>query len=229
MAIVKKYNAKVVRIVNRVEGIYTVEMKSLNGPFKYFPGQFLHLALDKYDPSSGWPESRCFSIQSSTQEENILITYAIKGLFTTRMSKELKPGSYVALKLPYGDLFTQEHSKSNTIFIAGGTGITPFLSLFTDPIFQTYKKPKLFFGLKNDSMNLYKKELGMAMICNPELKIEYIYHEIDGNINIENIIENETRKSSYYVSGPPGMIKNLRVALLKIGIAKAQIKTDEWE
>ena len=65
MAIVKKYLAEVVHIENKVEGTYTVEFKSLSGPFKYLSGQFLHLALDEYDPSSGWPESRCFSMQSS--------------------------------------------------------------------------------------------------------------------------------------------------------------------
>ena len=32
-------------------------------PFK--PGQFLHLALDAFEPGGFWPESRVFSIASA--------------------------------------------------------------------------------------------------------------------------------------------------------------------
>ena len=62
MALVKKYLAEVVSIDNTIDGLYTLELKSLSKPFKYYPGQFLHFALDEYDPSGIWPESRCFSM-----------------------------------------------------------------------------------------------------------------------------------------------------------------------
>jgi len=132
MAIVKKYPAKIVNIKNHIEGVYTLEIESLGKSFKYEPGQFLHLAMDEYDPSGQWPESRCFSMQSAPGQPLLRITYAVKGKFTSRMEKQLQPGSEITLKLPYGDMFIKPHNKNNTVFIAGGTGITPFLSLFTD-------------------------------------------------------------------------------------------------
>ena len=82
----------------------------------------MHLALDEYDPSSGWPESRCYSMQTSPVNEFIKITFSVKGKFTTRMADELKQGKIIDLKLPYGDFFQQDHSKENVVFIAGGTG-----------------------------------------------------------------------------------------------------------
>ena len=88
-----------------------MEFKSL-GRYKYYPGQFLHLAIDhEYDGSGQWPESRCFSMQSNPDEKTIKITYAVKGRFTKQMEEKLKIGSEVWLKLPYGDLFTQPHKK----------------------------------------------------------------------------------------------------------------------
>ena len=141
MAIVKKYAAKVVSIQNSIEGVYTLEFESLGKPFKYDAGQFLHLAIDEYDPSMQWPDSRCFSMQSAPAEDVIRITYAAKGQFTNRMKQLLEVGKEVTLKLPYGDLFSQEHNKTNTVFIAGGTGITPYLSLFTDQSFVVYEAP----------------------------------------------------------------------------------------
>ena len=56
MAIVKKYPARVLSVSNNIQGVYTLEIESLGKPFKYEPGQFLHLALDEYDPTGQWPE-----------------------------------------------------------------------------------------------------------------------------------------------------------------------------
>jgi predicted ferric reductase len=229
MVLVKKYLAEVVDIENKVEGIYTLQLKSHSGPFKYYPGQFLHLALNEYDPSSGWPESRCFSMQSSPDKENICITYATKGVFTLRMSQELKIGIRVMLKLPYGDLFTQEHLKSNTVFIAGGTGITPFLSLFTNSCFANYRFPCLYFGLRNRSFNLYENELKLAKKINPELEINYMYNDEKGNLNIKEIRDNTAQTSYFFISGPRMMIDIFKTFLISSGITKEQIKTDNWE
>jgi ferredoxin-NADP reductase len=71
--LVKKYNVEIKSIQSPVPGVYTLEFNS-DKKFKFVPGAFFHLALDEYDPSGAWPESRCFSIQTSPNEENIKIT-----------------------------------------------------------------------------------------------------------------------------------------------------------
>ena len=109
--IVKKYRSRLVSIKNPIQGIYTLEMQSPDGRYKYHPGQYLHLAIDEnYDGIGQWPDSRCFSMQSNPGEETIRITYSVKGAFTRQMSEQLMVGSEVWLKLPYGDLFTQPHN-----------------------------------------------------------------------------------------------------------------------
>ncbi len=229
MAIIKKYLAEVVDIKQYIDNVYTIEFNSLSKPFNYKSGQFLHLALDEYDPSMAWPESRCFSMQSAPEDKNIRITYAINGLFTKRMSVELKIGKVVSLKLPYGELFSQEHNKTNTIFIAGGTGITPFLSLFNDTSFKEYSNPKLYLGLKNEFYNIYKNELEVALNINNSLKILFSYQNIDGNLDIESILNQNDVNSTYFISGPPTMIKNFKNYLLEKDVLLDNIKTDDWE
>jgi len=229
VSIVNKYPAKVLKIQDPVDGIHSVEFESLDKRFKYESGQFLHLALDDCDPSENWPESRCFSIQSSPEEENIRITYSVKGLFTNRMQEELKSGMQVVLKLPYGDLFSQDHNKINTVFIAGGTGITPYLSLFTNASFNFYLKPVLYAGFRNENYNLYLNELELAKKINKGLEVQFVYENKDGLLDIEKIYLKSYKDSTFFISGPLEMIRLFKSYLLNQGISSVQIKTDDWE
>lgn len=228
MAIVKKYPAKVVSIHNSVEDVYTLEFESLDKPFKYYPGQFLHLAIDSnYDGTGQWPDSRCFSMQSNQDEKNIKITYAVKGKFTSEIEKTLKIGSIVWLKLPYGDLFTQPHDKNKTVFIAGGTGITPYLSLFTHKSFKEYINPRIYLGFRSSDYNIYKNELNR--ICNASKYVKTYYEDEEGFIDLKKIISENCKESDYFISGPPIMIRFFKQQLNFNGISYTQILTDEWE
>lgn len=230
--IVKKYKATVVAIENKIKGIYTLTLASEKGRFRYSPGQFLHLAIDSdYDGASQWPESRCFSLQTSPEEENAKITYAVKGDFTRKMEQVLKVGSEVWLKLPYGVLFEQEHNKNNSVFISGGTGITPYLSLFTDSSFNEYVNPKIYLGFRDESYNLYHNELDSLKIHEnfSEDYITIFYQEKDGIIDINRIFAENGIDCSYFISGPPQMIKNFKQSLLEMGVLSKNILTDDWE
>lgn len=224
----KKYLSEVVSIKNPFQGIYTVEFKSLERPYKYDPGQFLHIAIDEdYDGIGQWPESRCFSMQSDPAEDVIRITYAVKGAFTREMEKELKVGREVWLKLPFGELFTQPHNKVNTVFIAGGTGVTPYLSLFTHESFREYVNPKIYLGYKNASYYIYENELGR--ICNDNATVTKFFEDRDGVIDIVKIHEQNGNDSNYFISGPPAMIKIFKNRLIELGVPRENVLTDDWE
>ena len=245
----KKYKSELISIVNPFEGIYTLEFKSLGSKYKYLPGQFLHIALDQdYDGSSQWPDSRCFSMQSNPNEETIKITYAVKGEFTHQMEQKLKIGSEVWLKLPYGDLFTQPHNKTNTVFIAGGTGVTPFLSLFTHESFNEYTNPHIYLGFRSKEYNIYEAELNRMQIirvirpesesirdscnsveCNSSKFVIFFYQDVDGIIDIHRIFNDNGINSDYFISGPPVMIKAFKQVLISVGVKTSQILTDDWE
>jgi len=228
--IVKKYKARVRAIESNLKGVYTLTFFAIERKFRYSPGQFLHIAIDaEYDGSGQWPESRCFSMQTSPKEEYLRITYAVKGDFTKKMEKELKVGSEVWLKMPYGELFELGHDTNNTVFISGGTGITPYLSLFTDSSFANYKNPVLYAGYRNRDFNIYKEDLGKALTINSEFKVHNVYEDKDGTLNIDKIYKENGNTSSYFISGPPLMIKLFKQSLLTFGVSETKIFTDEWE
>jgi ferredoxin-NADP reductase len=222
----KKYKSELISLRNPFEGIYTLEFESLNGKYKYHPGQFLHIALDEdYDGSGQWPESRCFSMQSHPDEETLKITYAVKGEFTRLMEKTLKPGLEVWLKLPYGDIFTQPHDKTKTVFIAGGTGITPFLSLFTHSSFAEYIHPKIYLGFRTKEYHIYQNELKSI----PVDSLTIFYQDTDGVIDIQQIFNENGPTATYFISGPPTMIKLFKNCLIDNGVPANQVLTDDWE
>ncbi len=224
----KKYKSQLISIQNPFEGIYTLEFKSLGRPYKYHPGQFLHLAIDKdYDGIGQWPDSRCFSMQSNPNEEAIRITYAIKGSFTKQMEQTLRKRSEVWLKLPYGELFTQPHNKENTVFIAGGTGITPFLSLFTHNSFSEYINPKIYLGFRSKEYNIYNEELKRSQNRHPYVK--FFYQNKDGIMDIHSIFTDNGIDCNYFISGPSDMIKTFKGTLAEKGVPINNILTDDWE
>ncbi|MDP2866459.1 MAG: hypothetical protein Q8O90_09465 [Elusimicrobiota bacterium] len=227
--IVKKYRSEVVSVDNPVAGIRTVTLRPLEKAYKYNPGQFLHLALDEYDPARPWPESRCFSMQSSPDQETIKITFAAKGKFTERMALELAPGKVIYVKLPYGDLFSAEHDRQKSVFVAGGTGITPFLSLFTSQTFLDYREPKLYFGMRNPSHHLYAADLEKAGEINPSFNLKILNEEKDGQLEIQAIFAENGPSAVYFISGPPAMIKNFKAGLAEKGVPAENIRTDDWE
>ena len=148
------------------------------------------------------------------------------------MEHSLKVGSEVWLKLPYGDLFTQPHDKTNTVFIAGGTGITPLLSLFTHESFAEYTNPKIYLGFRTKAYNIYENELNSVKLCASSVKLcvpKIFYQDTEGVIDICQIFLNNGMQSNFFISGPPAMIKSFKRTLLEKGVPTSNVLTDDWE
>lgn len=224
---VRKYKSIIRKIENQIEGVYTLTIEPLSGKYRFAPGQFLHLSIDSdYDGVSQWPESRCFSIQTSSDTSDFLkITYSVKGAYTRMMADKLQEGSEVWVKMPYGELFEQEHSKENTVFISGGTGITLFLSLFTDSSFAEYSNPVLYAGFRSRELNIYQNELDHA----PNLNLNLIYQDSEGILDIQRILAENSNDNSYFISGPPSMIKAFKQYLIGNEVTENNVLTDDWE
>jgi len=120
------------------------------------------------------------------------------------------------------------------VFIAGGTGITPFLSLFTHESFNEYINPKIYLGFRSKAYNIYQAELEcMNQIRqnprNPHKSVKSFYEDTDGVINIESIFNANGASSNYFISGPPAMIKTFKNTLIEMGVPANNVLTDDWE
>jgi len=241
MAVAQKLICKVERILDHGEHVYTIYLSSgrLFPIFK--PGQFIHLALDPYDPAGFWPDSRVFSIASpSYKRERLSITYSVRGRFTARMEKELTEGKTVWIKMPYGEFAIQ--STTDVVLLAGGTGITAFTAFLSGLSANSANKVFLAYGARTADLLIYRNLIDQCARYAHYLQPWYFVEEcqidtslprpaILGKLSLNEIWEqiDNPITSTFNLSGPPEMVKTLSKDLKDRGIDKDAIRVDAWE
>ncbi len=245
MAVTSKLACLVEQIVRHGEHVYTVILRPERQAPRFRPGQFLHLALDPYDPSGFWPESRVFSIASSpSQRDRLRISYSVRGRFTARMETDLVEGCTVWVKMPYGDFVVD--SRADVVLFAGGTGITAFAA-FLEGLTPTARETvTLVYGARTRSLLIYRDLVRRCARSLPSLDVSYfIEQSTDTNPTAWGIHESESigrvsvaamwprirrpQEATYYISGPPAMLQTVSGELRVHGIRSDAIKTDAWE
>ena len=238
-----KLPAEVENIIHHADGVKSFIMRPLKSCPNFKPGQFLHLAIDEYDPSFHWPESRVFSIANSpTRRDKLRITFSVKGEFTERMYSDVKQGDVLWLKLPYGCFSFSDNNGKKIVLIAGGTGITPFVSFLEYTVDKrTDTKIQLYYGVKSPEYLIFDSFLEECDNIHNEFGY-HIYTEQDshkcnlknvrnGMLSIETIMKNNknNQNSIFYLSGPQQMIGKFREEMIKSEIVESNIIADEWE
>jgi ferredoxin-NADP reductase len=238
MATPQKIRCTVESILDHGGHVYTIGLLPDQPLPRFKAGQFLHLALDSYDPAEYWPESRVFSIASSPAErEKLLLTYSVKGNYTSRMEKELAAGREVWIKLPYGE-FIIDCSRP-VVLIAGGTGMTAF-SAFLENLTQSDCCPvTIFYGAKHPKLLIFRAFLEEKQKICSELMVWYYAEDLEspaeneaqGQLSVETMLPriNDPQGADFYVSGPPLMLKNITLGLREFGIPSENIHVDAWE
>jgi ferredoxin-NADP reductase len=230
VAVVRKIACAVAGVTDHGERVYTVDLEPVTPVPRFRPGQFLHLALDEYEPGGFWPESRVFSIASSPRERDRLsITYAVKGRFTARMEDELAEGRGVWVKLPYGE-FVIDSSRDAVLF-AGGTGMTAFTAFLQSLEAGRAPRVLLFYGARTPDLFVYGPLAEACAQHVPSLVCRLVSESSDGVLDVDAAwpAVETLGDPAFYLSGPPGMLTALTGQLRARGVPETAIRTDAWE
>jgi ferredoxin-NADP reductase len=230
VAVVRKIPCVVRQITDHGERVYTVVIEPSMAVPKFKPGQFLHLALDPYDGAGFWPESRVFSIASAPQEQDrLVITYAVKGAFTTRMERELEVGGGAWVKLPYGE-FVIDPTRDAVLF-AGGTGVTAFTAFLRSLTPEHAPRVVLFYGARTPDLFVYGAMARARADAIRALSCNFVSEETQGRLDVGAAWPAITSLHDpiFYLAGPPQMLDALTAQLTERDIAPERIRIDAWE
>lgn len=222
-------------------GVYQVTFAVPPRFTKYLPGQFLHLTLEEFDPTTGyWPESRVFSIASEPRQDHVTVVYSVKGAYTQRMERELAVGRPVWLKFPYGDFVIGEDllTEGPLALIGGGTGVSPYWP-FLKGQRERGGEVHLFYGVRKAEHLLFRDDL-VELQVQPWFHLHLMVEEgltpdfaaQPGRLSIAQVkadLGEGFRSAHFFLSGPPGMIRKFKEDLTALGVENNRIHIDEWE
>ena len=190
----------------------------------FTPGQFIFVSFQ--DPVLG-TESHPFSISSGTNDEHLKLTIKSLGDFTSKL-ESLKVGTVVNIEGPYGR-FYDEVSDKDQIWIAGGVGVTPFLSM-AKSINKSVNKVDLYYISKDKNDSVCLDNLCEISSKKENLRVLPFYTKIQGRINAQviNRISNGLENKMIYLCGPIGMMQSLKSQFLKLNVPMQNIRTEEF-
>jgi predicted ferric reductase len=224
----RQYKYKVVKIEQNGK-FNTVLLSPIKKDLKYRAGQFAFLKFKTNNTDLN--EAHPFTIASSPGSlPDGQIRFVIKGLgdFTSRLS-EIKPGTIAKIDGPYGRF---DYTKYNTdqVWIAGGVGITPFLSFAQALLKSGFKKKiTLYYCTRDMSEQVHYDELTSAADASKNFKIIQFCSDTKGQLTAQ-VINDTTgiKNKDIFICGPPPMMHALKAQLLKLGVKKSYIHMEDF-
>lgn len=167
---------------------------------------------------------RAFSIASTQREDVFKIGLKIgdePSDFKQKML-DLKVGEKMLFNGPMGNFTLEEEYES--VFIAGGIGITPIRGLLK--LLEENKTKKEAFLVYSEPRKIYpfKEEFDKMDFVNAEYK----YTIENTKEAIGRAASKFNNKAFYYISGSPGFVGGISEQLIEHGINKGNIKYDRF-
>jgi predicted ferric reductase len=149
-------------------------------------GQFLFV---RFPGQKDLNESHPFTISSAPAEEVLRLTIKASGNFTRELFARLKDGTDAIIEGAYG-MFNYKTGGPKQIWVAGGIGLTPFLSFVRDMDGNLQHKVDLYYTVRHPEEAIFVDELEAAAAKNPNLKLHIRYSAKEGSLTIEDIVKN---------------------------------------
>jgi predicted ferric reductase len=203
--------------------------------FSFKPGQFAWLTIWN---SPFAIKEHPFSLSSSAMQGDYL-EMAIKELgdFTANI-KKLTPGTRAYLDGPYGVFTVDELDAPGFVFLAGGIGISPVMSILRTLADRNDQRPvMLFFGAKSeDEITFYedieelKNRLNLTVVYileNPSEDWEGEQGFVTAPLLARYLPANRM-DLEYYICGPEPMLNAVEQALMNLGISLEQTHAERF-
>jgi predicted ferric reductase len=191
----------------------------------FTPGQFVAIA---FGGENGW-QRHPFSIASAPHQHQLEVGIKAAGDYTSRLRDKLRPGTPAKLAGPFGG-FDYRLGGRDQVWIAGGIGITPFVSWLRS-LDRTFEQSVDFYcSIARRSDELYGEDLAAAAAAHPSLRIHLAVTEESGRLTAAQTLEGQTPDEvSIYMCGPPPMMHSFDHDFRRMGVPRNHIRWEQFD
>lgn len=215
-------------------------------------GQFLTFKLAV--PGQKQTVVRCYSLTGNPSEQRYYrvsikriagtpgLADDLPGVASNYFHDHVQEGAIVEAYAPSGDFVLDTNSEKPIVFIAGGVGLTPFMSMLHQ--LSAEKSPRevwLFYGTRNSSEHLMRGHLEHARKYHPKFRTVIAYsrpgkdcrrgvdYDVAGHIGVplmEPLLK--ARECDVFVCGPESMIDTVTRDLARLGVPQENVRLERF-
>lgn len=190
------------------------------------PGQFVFLKI------AGMPEKHPFSLSSSPHQTDLRISAKQIGDYTQELPQILQKTQPATLYGPYGRFFEKIKIFPDLplLLIAGGIGVTPFLSLLQSKHIQN-RSGHFLYLTRNNTDNPYSQEIQNLLTKHPHLTFHEHHSDQKGYLDASSILKKTaiTPPALIFLCGPPVMMKLFCQGFLQAGFRQSHIIFEDFD
>jgi ferredoxin-NADP reductase len=236
------YHSRLLGRTEVADGTMAFQFEKPNN-FIFKSGQYIDLTLSGCETECGPSNTltHTFSIASSPFDHELLLTTRMRDTAFKRGISTLPIGSTVKIEGPMGSFSLHNNTARPAVFLAGGIGIAPFLSMLT---YATEEKLRhhivLFYANRYLKDAAFIDALWRLQTANPRFRFVPVLTRMNsengdwkgktGHISSEMLLTRirTLRGPIYYIAGPPTMVASARQTLSAAGVDEHDIRTDEF-
>jgi propane monooxygenase reductase subunit len=203
---------------------------------KFFPGQYIDITVP------GTQATRSFSMANTTSRDTGQLEFVIKiypdGLFSHFLDATLAVGDRLDISGPFG-VFTLREGENDLIFVGGGAGMAPVLSLLRSMAERGIsRKATYYYGARGRRDLCFDEELRGLELSLPSFRYVPALSEPaegdgwDGETGlITDVVkrhESDLKNAHAYVCGPPPMVEAALPLLGILGVPEKRIYYDKF-
>lgn len=217
-----------IEAVNSLERATEVVLKPVGEMLSFKPGQFAFIEIQ----GQGWSEPHPFTISSAPDEDRLRFTIKVLGDWTRKVREELKPGGDVIVRGPYGRFDASETACKKQVWIAGGIGLTPFLSKLRAMDEQDDREIHFAYAARNKEEAIFLDELEAIAADRDNITLYPLFSDEGDFARIDVAKERlpgELIDFEYFICGPKPMVDGLMKDLKKEGVKRKAIHVEAFE